>query len=29
VIVGCECNTIYALNKKTGKTIWETHVNGA
>ena len=29
VIVGCECNTIYALNKKTGKTIWQTHVNGA
>jgi outer membrane protein assembly factor BamB len=29
VIVGCECNTIYALNKKTGKTIWERHVNGA
>ena len=29
VIVGCECDTIYALNKKTGKTIWETHVNGA
>jgi len=29
VIVGCECNTIYALNKTTGKTIWERHVNGA
>jgi outer membrane protein assembly factor BamB len=29
VIVGCECNTIYALNKKTGKTIWQRHVNGA
>ncbi len=29
VIVGCECNTIYALNKKTGRTIWQTHVNGA
>ena len=24
VIVGCECNTVYAFNKKTGKTIWET-----
>jgi outer membrane protein assembly factor BamB len=29
VIVGCECNTIYALDKTTGKTIWERHVNGA
>jgi outer membrane protein assembly factor BamB len=29
VIVGCECNTIYALDKQTGKTIWERHVNGA
>src|SRR3954452_2032877 len=29
VIVGCECNTIYALDKATGKTIWERHVNGA
>ena len=29
VIVGCECNTVYAFNKKTGKTIWERHVNGA
>lgn len=29
VIVGCECNTIYALNKETGKTIWERQVNGA
>jgi outer membrane protein assembly factor BamB len=29
VIVGCECNTVFALNKKTGKTIWERHVNGA
>ncbi len=29
VIVGCECNTIYALDKNTGKTIWSTPVNGA
>ena len=29
VIVGCECNTVFALDKKTGKTIWERHVNGA
>src|SRR5206468_1969005 len=29
VIVGCECNTVYALDKATGKTIWERHVNGA
>jgi len=29
LIVGCECNTIYALDKRTGKTIWERHVNGA
>jgi outer membrane protein assembly factor BamB len=29
VIVGCECNTLYALDKATGKTIWERHVNGA
>lgn len=29
VIVGCECNTVFAFNKKTGKTIWERHVNGA
>jgi outer membrane protein assembly factor BamB len=29
VIVGCECNTIYAFDKTTGKTIWERHVNGA
>jgi outer membrane protein assembly factor BamB len=29
VIVGCECNTVFALNKKTGKTIWERHVAGA
>jgi outer membrane protein assembly factor BamB len=29
VIVGCECNTVYALDKQTGKTIWARHVNGA
>ena len=29
VIVGCECNTVFALDKRTGKTIWERHVNGA
>jgi outer membrane protein assembly factor BamB len=29
VIVGCECNTIYALDWKSGKTLWERHVNGA
>lgn len=29
LIVGCECNTVYALDKRTGKTIWERHVNGA
>jgi outer membrane protein assembly factor BamB len=29
VIVGCECNTVFALDKATGKTIWERHVNGA
>jgi len=29
VIVGCECNTVFALNRQTGKTIWERHVNGA
>jgi outer membrane protein assembly factor BamB len=29
VIVGCECNTVYAFDKATGKTIWQRHVNGA
>ena len=29
VIVGCECNTVFALDRRTGKTIWERHVNGA
>jgi outer membrane protein assembly factor BamB len=29
VIVGCECNTVFALDKTTGKAIWERHVNGA
>jgi outer membrane protein assembly factor BamB len=29
VIVGCECNTIYALDWRNGKTLWQTHVNGA
>jgi outer membrane protein assembly factor BamB len=29
VYVGCECNTVYALNRLTGKTIWARHVNGA
>jgi outer membrane protein assembly factor BamB len=29
VIVGCECNTVFALDRSTGKTIWERHVGGA
>ena len=29
VIVGCECNTIYAFDWRNGKTLWQTHVNGA
>src|SRR3954454_23390637 len=29
VIVGCECNTVFALDTATGKTVWERHVNGA
>jgi outer membrane protein assembly factor BamB len=29
VIVGCECNTVFAFDKTTGKTIWERRVNGA
>jgi outer membrane protein assembly factor BamB len=28
VIVGCECNTVFALDRATGKSIWERHVNG-
>ena len=29
VVVGCECNTVFALDKRTGRTIWERQVNGA
>ena len=29
VIVGCECNTVFAFDKTTGKTIWQRRVNGA
>jgi outer membrane protein assembly factor BamB len=28
VIVGCECNGVFALDRATGKTIWERRVNG-
>jgi outer membrane protein assembly factor BamB len=28
LILGCQCGSVYALNPKTGKTIWETETAG-
>src|SRR5262249_22993522 len=29
VIAGCECGSVYAMNKDTGKELWSTPVGGA